>query len=166
MALLGKVKQLIGLEEYDDYDEITEEEIAETMESMDSNPVEKRESFLSRSSKSDADAPRSQQVQARMGTAANPYKLIVIEPAAFEDCTKLVDDLKSRKPIIVNLEKMDPDAARKLFDFLGGATYALNGNVQKVADKIFVFAPENVDIAADINKNSIDFGASSKSYWR
>ena len=74
------------------------------------------------------------------------FKLMVIEPKGFDECSKLVDSLKSRKPIIVNLEKLDADTARKIFDFLGGATYALNGNVQKVANNIFVFAPENVSI--------------------
>lgn len=165
MALLGKFKDLVGLEEYDEYDEITEEEIAETMESLDKPAAEKPSGFLGRMQKNDGDAARAP-MQARVGTSANPYKLVVIEPAAFEECTKLVDDLKSRKPIIVNLEKMDPDAARKLFDFLSGATYALNGNMQKVADKIFVFAPESVDISANINQDAIDFGSASKSYWK
>ena len=55
------------------------------------------------------------------------FKLMVIEPKGFDECSKLVDSLKSRKPIIVNLEKLDSDTARKIFDFLGGATYALNG---------------------------------------
>ena len=74
---------------------------------------------------------------------------MVIEPKGFDEWSKLVDSLKSRKPIIVNLEKLDADTARKIFDFLGGATYALNGNVQKVANNIFVFAPENVSIFAE-----------------
>ena len=81
--------------------------------------------------------------------ARQQFKLVVTEPKSFDECPKLVDSLKSRKPIIVNLEKLDADTARKIFDFLGGATYALNGNVQKVANNIFVFAPENVSIFAE-----------------
>ena len=79
----------------------------------------------------------------------NAFKLVVIEPESFNECSKLVDNLKSRKPVIVNLEKLDSETARKIFDFLGGATYALNGNVQKIANNIFVFAPENVAIFAE-----------------
>jgi len=60
---------------------------------------------------------------------------------------KLVDSLKSRKPVIINLENIENDTARKIFDFLSGGTYALNGNVQKIAQNIFVFLPENVDVA-------------------
>lgn len=88
----------------------------------------------------------------------NAFKLVVIEPAGFDECPKLVDSLKSRKPIIVNLEKLDNDTGRKIFDFLGGATYALNGNVQKVANNIFVFAPENVAIFADGENKPYNFG--------
>ena len=67
---------------------------------------------------------------------------------------KLVDSLKAKKPVIINLEKIETDTARKIFDFLSGATYALNGNVQKVANNIFIFAPENVDVAAYIDQQA------------
>jgi len=76
------------------------------------------------------------------------FKIVLIEPKAFDDCPKLVDSLRSRKPVIINLETIENDTARKIFDFLSGATYALNGNVQKIAQNIFVFLPENVDVQA------------------
>jgi cell division inhibitor SepF len=74
------------------------------------------------------------------------FKIVVIEPKAFDECPKLVDSLKARKPVIINLEHIENDTARKIFDFLSGATYALSGNVQKIAQNIFVFLPENVDV--------------------
>ena len=54
---------------------------------------------------------------------------------------------------------------QKIFDFLSGATYALNGNVQKVANNIFIFAPESVDIAANQDERGFDFGG-GKNPWR
>ena len=75
-------------------------------------------------------------------------KLILIEPKGFEECPKLVDSLKAHKPVIINLEKLETESARKIFDFLSGATYALNGNVQKIANNIFIFTPENIAVAA------------------
>ena len=87
--------------------------------------------------------------------------------AAFEECPKLVDSLKGRRPIIINLEKLETEVARKIFDFMSGATYALNGNVQKVANNIFIFAPENVGISASSeDRTSFEFGAEEKSPWR
>lgn len=80
----------------------------------------------------------------------NQMKLILLEPKSFDECPKIVDNLKNRKPVILNLEKLDSDLARKVFDFISGAVYALDGNVQKVAHNIFLFAPENVDILGHV----------------
>lgn len=74
------------------------------------------------------------------------YKLVVLNPKGFEEAPKLVQSLQAKKPVIVNLESMDTDVARKLFDFLNGATYALNGEVKMVSTNIYIFAPENVCI--------------------
>jgi cell division inhibitor SepF len=94
------------------------------------------------------------------------FKLVVIEPSGFDECPKLVDSLKAKKPIIINLEKIETDTARKIFDFLSGATYALNGNVQKVANNIFVFAPENVDITAGNDNKGIFENDKKKNPWK
>jgi len=90
--------------------------------------------------------------------------MVVIEPTEFNDSPKLVDSLKARKPVIINLENLETDVARKIFDFLSGATYALNGNVQKIANNIFVFTPENVEIA--YNQTSKPAEAPYKSAWK
>lgn len=79
-------------------------------------------------------------------------KLIVNEPATFEDCSKIADNLKNKKPVIINLEKLETETAKRIFDFVSGATYALDGSVQKVANNIFVFAPDNVDISSNIEE--------------
>ena len=79
-------------------------------------------------------------------------KLIVNEPKAFDECSKIVDNLRNQKPIIMNLEKLETEVAKRIFDFVSGATYALDGSVQKVANNIFVFAPDNVDIASNIEE--------------
>jgi len=94
------------------------------------------------------------------------FKIVVIEPKAFDECPKLVDSLKARKPVIINLELIENDTARKIFDFLSGATYALNGNVQKIAQNIFVFLPENVDVQASTGSESFKYGDEKGDPWR
>jgi cell division inhibitor SepF len=93
---------------------------------------------------------------------------VVIEPKNFDECRKLVDSLKARKPVIINLEMVETEVARKIFDFLSGAVYALNGNVQKVASNIFIFAPENVNISASVERDTTaDFKEDkNQSPWR
>ncbi|MEE3362100.1 MAG: cell division protein SepF [Anaerovoracaceae bacterium] len=153
MGVMDKFKDLVGIEEIDD--DITEEEIERADELIERKPVVRYPR-----------AQREKVVPMQRGT--NPFKLVVINPEGFDECPKLVDSLKARKPIIINLEKTDSETAKKIFDFLSGATYALNGNVQKVANNIFVFAPDNVDISAGSEGKGFDFSspAPEDDTWR
>ena len=108
---------------------------------------------------------RENKVVSMQNTGKKQFKLVVTEPKSFDECPRLVDNLKSRKPVIINLEKLENETARKIFDFLSGATYALDGNVQKVANNIFVFAPENVDVMAGMESNRANIPL-NESPWR
>ncbi len=79
-------------------------------------------------------------------------RVVVVEPQAFDDVQEITDHLKNRKPVIVNLEKVDNDLARRIVDFLSGAVYAVSGAMQKVGGGIFLFVPSNVDIDSDIKE--------------
>jgi len=72
--------------------------------------------------------------------------IVLFEPTSFEEGRKIADNLKARKPVVVNLEKMDHDTARRCIDFLSGTIYALNGSVEKIAESVFLFAPSSVNI--------------------
>ncbi|MGB9552921.1 MAG: cell division protein SepF [bacterium] len=72
--------------------------------------------------------------------------IVLFEPTIFEDGKKIADSLKARKPVVVNLEKMDHETARRCIDFLSGTIYALNGLVEKIAESVFLFAPSSVTI--------------------
>ncbi|MGI6731395.1 MAG: cell division protein SepF [Anaerovoracaceae bacterium] len=165
-GLFSKLKVLIGIEEIEDDEDY--EENPEQSNSLERKSVDVR-SFNS-IGRIESKEVRDNRVVPMQNKNANPnttqMKMVVIEPKSFDDCPKLVDSLKSRKPIIINLEKIDTDTARKIFDFLSGATYAINGNVQKVANNIFIFAPENVDVSGNIDHSNIGFDGSPKNVWR
>jgi cell division inhibitor SepF len=82
-------------------------------------------------------------------TAGN-MKLVVHEPLNYEDAPKIVDDLKMRKTVVVNLEQLEPGIKRQIFDFINGGLYSLEGSIQKVTKDIFVLAPSNVEIDGNI----------------
>jgi cell division inhibitor SepF len=77
-------------------------------------------------------------------------RVVVFEPKSFEDSQNIADQLKNRRPVIINLENADKILAKRVVDFISGATYALNGNMQKVGTGIFLFVPNNVDISGEI----------------
>jgi cell division inhibitor SepF len=74
-------------------------------------------------------------------------RMVVTEPTSFEEVQAIALNLRNRRPIIVNLERTDREVARRIVDFLSGATYALGGGMQRVGGAIFLFAPHNVDVA-------------------
>lgn len=82
-------------------------------------------------------------------TAGN-MKLVIHEPLSYEDAPKIVDDLKTRKTVVVNLEQLEPNIKRQIFDFINGGLYSLEGNIQKVTKDIFILAPNNVEIDGNI----------------
>ncbi len=171
MSAFDSLKKFIGIEEIDE-ETVTEEEVQAAKEKM-VKEASKDVSYGSTIRKAPAEfskpseAAKAVPIERRISVAnTNAFKLVLIEPKSFDECPKLVDGLKGRRPIIINLEKIETETAKKIFDFLSGATYALNGSVQKIANNIFIFAPESVDISASQeDRGGFDFGA-SKSPWR
>ena len=162
MGMFNKFRDLIGIEEYDE-DEEFEEETYKPSSYQERTPAVPRTAASSQKYETKNIVPMQNKT---VKSITNAFKLVVIEPASFDECARLVDNLRSRKPVIVNLEKLDTDTARKIFDFLGGATYALNGNVQKVANNIFIFAPENVAIFADGENKPYSFAGTDENPWK
>jgi len=181
----GFFKDLIGIEEDDDDEDLEDFDDLEEIES-ERKPLfggKKREKEeapapvqvsrpapVSRPSSSMTSAPSQRPVSSApsQGTMSgkkftDQFKMVVIKPQGFEDSPKLVDSLKSKKPVIINLEDLETDVARKVFDFLSGATYALNGKVQKIANNIFLFSPENVDVSYNEGPKKVE--EPSKSMW-
>ena len=82
--------------------------------------------------------------------SSNNMKMIVFQPMSYEDTQSVIDNLKNRKPVVVNLEALDLEVAQRVLDFMSGAIYAVNGTIQKVSRCIFVLAPNNVDVVGNI----------------
>ena len=82
-------------------------------------------------------------------------KMVITQPTAFEQSEEICNYLKDRKSIIVNLEYVNKDVARRIIDFLSGAVHALNGHIQKVSNSIFLVAPVNYDIESDLAREEL-----------
>ncbi len=158
MGFMDKFKVLVGIDEEDE-EELEEEEVV-----PERKPVEIRPMAQPRPENKDSRVVPI--APAPVKGATTQFKLVVTEPQTFDECPKLVDSLKARKPIIINLEKVETDVARKIFDFLSGATYALSGNVQRISSNIFVFTPENVEVMAGADNRSYSYTESIRSPWR
>ena len=90
-------------------------------------------------------------------------EVVVVEPRSFDDAATIVQHLKDRKIVMINLHLLDKEQSQRTIDFVCGASQALNGNPKKVGDLVFVFAPSNVTLSADTVPQQSKF---NDSLWR
>jgi cell division inhibitor SepF len=76
-------------------------------------------------------------------------KVHVVAPTRFPDAQEIGDRFKANQPVIVNLQGADKELSRRMIDFCSGATYALGGSMDKVADQVFLLTPSNVEVSAE-----------------
>ena len=74
-------------------------------------------------------------------------KVIVIEPKSFDDAQQVANCLKEKRPVVINFENTDGEAAKRIIDFISGTTYALSGEIKKVGHNVFLCAPSNVNVS-------------------
>ena len=82
-------------------------------------------------------------------------KMVITQPTSFEQSEEICNYLKEKKSIIVNLEYVNKDVARRIVDFISGGVHALDGHIQKVSNAIFLVAPVNYEIASDLAREEI-----------
>lgn len=82
-------------------------------------------------------------------------KMVISQPTSFEQSEGICDLLKEKKSIIVNLEYVNKDVARRIIDVISGAVHALDGHIQKVSNSIFLIAPYNYDITNEMAREEI-----------
>lgn len=79
--------------------------------------------------------------------AAIKVKVVVIEPKSFDDAQQVANNLREKKPVVINFEHTEGEAAKRIIDFISGTTYALNGEIKKVGHNVFLCAPSNVNVS-------------------
>jgi len=117
-----------------------------------------QESYLAGEDTAIQQKPRKNKGQVVSLHAQRQVRVVVLEPSSFDDVQAIADNLKNRRPVIVNLEQAEPDLAKRVVDFASGATYALNGSMQKVGKGIFLFVPSNIDIDSEMEERFKDKG--------
>ncbi|NLT05892.1 MAG: cell division protein SepF [Solirubrobacterales bacterium] len=82
----------------------------------------------------------------------------LVVPKSFNDAQQIADRFKEDVPVILNLQQSDADLSKRLIDFSSGLTYALDGGMQRIADKVFLLTPRNVDVSAEERARLIEKG--------
>ena len=146
-GILNKLMDFIGIEDVDD-EGYNEDYFNDEQQSMAEDNV------VSLGNRSRRKTAASNNVVS-LPTAA-PMKMVVYHPVSYEDTQNIIDNLKSRKPVIVNMEELEIDCAQRILDFMAGAIYALDGTIYKISRGIFVVAPTNYDVIGNDDRTDVD----------
>jgi cell division inhibitor SepF len=108
------------------------------------------------------DEPRARSTTAlrsvRSGNGNGDVRVHLVVPKSFNDAQQIADRFKDSVPVILNLQSSDTDLSKRLIDFASGLTYALDGGMQRIADKVFMLTPRNVEISAEERARLIEKG--------
>ena len=91
-------------------------------------------------------------------TPVPSVRVHLVVPRSFNDAQQIADKFKDSMPVILNLQTSDQDLSKRLIDFASGLTYALDGGMQRVADKVFLLTPRNVEVSAEERARLLESG--------
>ncbi|MFZ4450221.1 cell division protein SepF [Salibacterium aidingense] len=131
MSFKSKFKRFFELE-----DEVMEQEYEVSEERLDSEP---------------AGDGKSKNVVS-LQSVQQSSKVILFEPRQYEEAQEIADHLKNRKSVIINVQRVEANQARRIVDFLSGTVYAIGGDIQKIGTNNFLCTPDNVDVSGDISE--------------
>lgn len=79
-------------------------------------------------------------------------KVVLVEPRTYSEAQEIADQLKSRRAVVMNLQRIPLDQAKRIVDFLSGTVYAIGGDIQKLGPNTFMCTPDNVDVSGAISE--------------
>jgi cell division inhibitor SepF len=92
------------------------------------------------------------------GRGGGDVRVHFVAPKSFNDVQDVADKFKDSIPVILNLQGTDTDLSKRLIDFSSGLTYALDGGMQRIADKVFLLTPRNVEVSAEERARLVEKG--------
>lgn len=140
-AIVNKFWEVFGMNQEEE-DEYENEAYENDEEYEEEEPVEDRKFFSKRNKV--VNMPQTQQV-----------RMVISQPTSFEQAEEICTYLKNKKSVIVNLEYVNKDVARRIVDVMSGAVHALDGHIQKVSNSIFLIAPTYYEISTEIARDEI-----------
>jgi cell division inhibitor SepF len=153
--------------EYDEYEpETGSEELYDSRRDREAAPVRRLPSAR-RARRDEIDdifaddepiAPSRTRVLRPVGNGGSDVQVHLVIPRNFNDAQQVADQFKRSVPVILNLQTTDHELSKRLIDFASGLTYALDGGMQRIAEKVFLLTPRNVEVSAEEKARLIDKG--------
>jgi cell division inhibitor SepF len=147
-------------EEWDESGYVTNEQLEESYRRRDRQNVRRLPNAPERDDWTSGEDPRRSRRQPRLRSVepGPPAKVHLVVPRSFNDAQQIADRFKASVPVILNLQGADTDLSKRLIDFASGLTYALDGSMQRVADKVFLLTPRDVELSAEERARALERG--------
>jgi cell division inhibitor SepF len=147
-------------EEWDEDGYQTNEQLEESYRRRDRQNVRRLPSVPEADEWPSEETPRRRDRSSRLRSvdAPSPAKVYLVVPRTFNDAKQIADRFKAQTPVILNLQGADTDLSKRLIDFASGLTYALDGSMQRVADKVFLLTPRDVELSAEERARAMERG--------
>ena len=139
-------------EYYDDDDFYDEGEIIDNTVRKPMRVVREEEDFDEPIEKPRKQSQKVTPIRAVKRAPGNGMEVCVIRPNSIEDAREITETLLANRTVVLNLEGLDVAIAQRIIDFASGSTYAINGNLQKISNCIFIITPASVDISGDFQE--------------
>ena len=96
--------------------------------------------------------PAQKQNVVSLQSVQKSSKVILMEPRVYAEAQDIADHLKNRRAVVVNLQRIESDQARRIVDFLSGTVYSIGGDIQKIGSNIILCTPDNVEVSGNISE--------------
>lgn len=153
--ILTKLKDFVGISEHDEYEEDYEEmewpqQAAASPSAVEDVPPPSRPSRepLNLSNETVLGTGARNNVIGMPGINNNVAEVVVVEPHSFDEMPQVIQTLRERKSVVLNLNVMDPDEAQRAVDFVAGGTFAMDGHQERIGESIFLFTPNCVKVSS------------------
>jgi cell division inhibitor SepF len=147
-------------EEWDEDGYVTNEQLEESYRQRDRQNVRRLPSAPEADEWPSEERQRARRQSGRLRSVDTgpPAKVHLVVPRSFNDAQQIADRFKAQIPVILNLQGADTELSKRLIDFSSGLTYALDGSMQRVADKVFLLTPRNVELSAEERARALERG--------
>lgn len=157
------IMKLDGDDEYDEYDEYDDDDYEE--EEPKKHFFKKKEKdydydledeIVKETKAASKSAPAKVTSITRRRSGGNGMEVCVIKPTTFEDSREITETLLSGRAVVLNFEGLDVDLAQRIIDYTCGSCVAIDGNLRKISNYIFIVTPKTVEISGDLLTEAFD----------
>jgi cell division inhibitor SepF len=149
MGMIYKFMNFIGLADEDEYGQNSSQKKDQSLQYEEDEWLEEDDFPSPKNKSTKAGSPNN---VVSLQSVKQNVRMILLEPRTYEETQEIADHLRNRRPVVINLQRLHHDQAKRVIDFLSGTVYAIGGDIQKIGSNIFICTPDNIEVQGSITE--------------